>query len=152
MKSAGPVLAAAAMCAAATFATAGEIAPGEVRIVDGELATALTDAPADPALGRKAFADRGLGNCLACHANPEMTDHQFHGDVGPTLEGVAERWTPVQLRAIVVNSKAVFGPDTVMPGFYSLEVGVNPRKDLVGKTILTAEQVEGIVAYLATLK
>ena len=86
MKSAGLVLAAAAMCGAATFATAGEIAPGDVKIVDGELATALTETAADPALGRKAFADRGLGNCLACHANPEMTDHQFHGDVKTKLK------------------------------------------------------------------
>ena len=62
------------------------------------------------------------------------------------------RWTPAQLRAIVIDSKVVFGPDTVMPGFYSLKVGKNPRKDLVGKTILSAAQVEDIVAYLATLK
>ena len=65
---------------------------------------------------------------------------------------MAERWTPEELRAIVINSKAVFGEQTVMPGFYSLDVGVNVREDLVGKTILTAEQVESIVAYLATLK
>jgi sulfur-oxidizing protein SoxX len=58
----------------------------------------------------------------------------------------------VQLRAIVTNSKAVFGPDTVMPGFYSLDVGKHVRKDLVGKTILSAQQVEDIVAYLSTLK
>jgi sulfur-oxidizing protein SoxX len=56
------------------------------------------------------------------------------------------------LRAIVSDSKKVFGSETVMPGFYSLNVGVNVRKDLVGKTILTAQQVEDVVAYLETLK
>jgi len=81
-----------------------------------------------------------------------MSEQLFHGEIGPLLDGVAGRRAPEELRAIVVNSKAVFGPQTVMPGFYSLDVGKDVRKDLVGKTILTAEEVESIVAYLATLK
>ena len=81
-----------------------------------------------------------------------MSNQLFHGEVGPSLDGAASRWTPDQLRAIMVNSKAVFGPETVMPGFYSLEVGKHVRKDLIGKTILTADQVEAIVAYVSTLK
>lgn len=145
-------LAAVALCAATSFAAAKDIPPGDVKIVDGKLAEPVTDAPASVAEGRKAFADRGLGNCLACHVNSEMSDQLFHGEVGPPLDGVAERWTPEELRAIVVNSKAVFGEQTVMPGFYSLEVGKNVAEKYVGKTILTAEQVESIVAYLATLK
>lgn len=145
-------LVAAALCAAVTSACAAELAPGEVKIMDGQASQSLTGMPGNPADGRKFFADRKLGNCLACHANSDMKEQLFHGEVGPPLDGVAERWSTEQLRAIVVNSKAVFGPQTVMPGFYSLEVGKNVRKDLVGKTILTAEQVESIVAYLATLK
>jgi len=129
-----------------------EMAPGDVKIVDGKIAKSLTGAPGNPADGRKTFADRKLGNCLACHANSEMSEQQFHGEVGPPLDGVAGRWSEEQLRAILVNSKAVFGPQTVMPGFYSLEVGVDVRKDLVGKPILTAEEIEAIVAYLVTLK
>lgn len=145
-------LAAAALCVATSFAVAKDIPPGDVKIADGKLAEPLTDAPASVADGRKAFADRGLGNCLACHANSEMSEQLFHGEVGPPLDGVGERWTPAELRAIVVNSKAVFGEQTVMPGFYSLEVGKNVAEKYAGKTILTAEQVESIVAYLATLK
>ncbi|GAB4372755.1 MAG: sulfur oxidation c-type cytochrome SoxX [Kiloniellaceae bacterium] len=145
-------LAAAALCAGITAAVAKDIPPGDVKIVDGKVAQPITDAPANAADGRKFFADRRLGNCLACHANSEMSEQLFHGEVGPPLDGVAERWSPEELRAIVVNSKAVFGEQTVMPGFYSLEVGKNVAKDFQGKTILTAEQVESIVAYLATLK
>ena len=145
-------LAVAALCAGMAAAAAKDIAPGDVKIVDGTLAQAVSDAPASAADGRKFFADRKLGNCLACHANSDMSEQLFHGDVGPSLDGVAERWTPDQLRAIVVNSKAVFGDQTVMPGFYSLDVGKHVAKDFQGKTILTAEQVESIVAYLATLK
>lgn len=146
-------LAAAALCVGiATTAAATDVAPAEVKIVDGVLAQPVSDAPVSAADGRKVFADRKLGNCLACHANSDLSEQLFHGEVGPSLDGAGERWTPEQLRAIVVNSKAVFGEQTVMPGFYSLDVGVNVRKDLVGKTILTAAQVEAIVAYLATLK
>lgn len=145
-------LALAALCGSVATAGAAETAPADVKIVEGQVSQSLTGAPGNPADGRKFFIDRKLGNCLACHTNPEMSEELFHGEVGPSLAGVAKRWSPDQLRAIVVNSKAVFGEQTVMPGFYSLAVGKHVRKDLVGKTILTAEQVEAIVAYLATLE
>jgi len=135
-----------------SVAMAEVVGPNDVKIEDGMLATSLTGAAGNPEAGAEAFKDRSLGNCLACHAAKAMSKELFHGDVGPSLDGVADRWDAAQLRAIVVNSKKVFGDETVMPGFYSLEVGLNPRKDLVGKTILTAEQVEDVVAYLSTLK
>ena len=132
---------------------AGEIAPTDVSFTeDNEIAASLTGKPGDAAKGREVFSSRKLGNCLACHENSDQKDQLFHGNVGPSLDGAADRWSEAQLRGIVVNSKKIFTEDTVMPGFYSVEVGLNPRKDLVGKTILTAEQVEDVVAYLATLK
>lgn len=113
---------------------------------------ALTDVPGNPDEGAKAFINRGLGNCLACHTVKSLAKEQFHGNVAPALDGVADRWTAEQLRAIVVDAKQVFSEETMMPGFYSLNVGVNVRKDLEGKTILTAQQVEDVVAFLTTLK
>lgn len=145
-------LAAAALVAGISTAAAMDVPPNDVTVVDGKVSKSLTGAPGNVADGRKFFADRKLGNCLACHANSDMSEQLFHGEVGPPLDGVAERWSEDELRAIVVNSKAVFGEQTVMPGFYTLDVGKHVRKDLVGKTILTAEQVESIVAYLGTLK
>lgn len=131
---------------------AAEVAPGEVDFTDYQVTESLTGTPGDPAEGRKTFVDRGLGNCLACHAVSALADEQFHGDVGPPLDGVADRWDEAQLRAIVADAKKIFGEETVMPGFYSLDVGVNVREDLVGKTILTAQQVEDVVAFLTTLR
>jgi len=131
---------------------AAETAPADVVIKDLMIADSLTGSPGDAAEGRKVFADRKLGNCLACHANSEMTDQQFHGEVGPSLDGVASRWSEGHLRTILVNAKAVFSKETVMPGFYSLEVGEDVRKDLIGKTILSAGQIEDLVAYLQQLK
>ena len=140
----------------ATTALASEasepIAPDKVAIQDGELVQSLTGKKGDPAAGRNWFIGRRLGNCLACHANKDTSDEQFHGEVGPPLDGVADRYDEAQLRAIVANSKAVFGEQTLMPGFYRVS-GLNRVADkFAGKTILSAQQVEDVVAYLMTLK
>lgn len=133
-------------------AVAADVAPADVIYEDNAVKAALAAAPGDPAAGAKAFASRSLGNCLACHAVSVLSEELFHGDVAPPLDGVADRWTPEELRAIVADAKKVFGPETMMPGFYSLDVGINVREDLVGKTILTAQEVEDVVAFLGTLK
>lgn len=133
-------------------AEAAEVAPDQVKFEDSMVATSLTDAPGNPDEGVKVLVNRGLGNCLACHGVKSLSKEQFHGNVAPALDGAASRWKMEELRAIVADSKKVFGEQTVMPGFYSLETGDNVRKDLVGKPILTAQQVEDVVAYLATLK
>ena len=121
-------------------------------IVDGDsIPQALTAQAGDPAEGAKVFKDRKLGNCLACHANPAMANEPFHGEVGPSLAGVADRYDAAQLRLIVVNAKEI-NPDTVMPAFYRVDGLNRVRKDLVGLPILTAQQVEDVVAYLGTIK
>lgn len=143
---------ATALFAASSLATASEIAPGDVVIEDMSITESLTGVPGNPGEGAKSLAARGLGNCLACHAVAELSHEQFHGDVAPPLDGVADRWSVEELRAIVVDAKQVFSEESMMPGFYTLNVGQRVRKEFVGKTILTAQQVEDIVAYLATLK
>ena len=152
MRFSASVIAAAAMLGIAGQAAAETVAPGDVKFEDGSVAASISGMAGDPANGADVFKNRKLGNCLACHANSAMSNELFHGEVGPALDGVGGRWSAEQLRAIVVNSKAVFGAETVMPGFYSLEVGKNVREDLVGKTILSAQEVEDVVAYLGTLK
>lgn len=127
-------------------------APNDVVIENLSISKSLTGVPGDAAKGREIFLNRKQGNCLACHANSDMKDQLFHGEVGPSLDGAGARWQEGMLRTILVNAKAVFTEQTVMPGFYSLDVGVDVRKDLIGKTILEAQQIEDLVAYLMTLK
>lgn len=133
-------------------ANAGSVAPEAVEITDMEVTTSLTGGAGNATQGRETFADRKKGNCLACHANADLNDQLFHGEVGPSLDGVADRWTAEQLRAIVVDSKQVFGEQSIMPGFYTLNVGINVAEKHQGQTILSAEDVEDVVAYLMTLK
>lgn len=137
---------------AAPFVMAAEIAPDQVEVNGLSIDKPLTDMAGSAEEGRKVFVNRKQGNCLACHANSDLSDQLFHGEVGPALDGVGSRWQEAQLRTILVNAKLVFTKDTVMPGFYSLDVGANVREDLIGKTILSAQQIEDLVAYLTTLK
>jgi sulfur-oxidizing protein SoxX len=140
------VLAAPAIAAEAT-------APEDVAINDDlAVENSLTGESGDPAAGAIKAVDRKLGNCLACHAVSKLSSEPFHGNVGPTLDGAGDRWTPEQIRAIVVNSKAVFGDQTIMPGFYTLDVGVDVAEPFQGKTILSAQDVEDVVAFVSTLK
>ncbi|MGR3572560.1 sulfur oxidation c-type cytochrome SoxX [Brevirhabdus sp.] len=141
----------AVLAMGAGSAYAADVAPSDVVFDGGAVDQSLTGAPGDPAAGRKVFINRKQGNCLACHMNSEITEQQFHGEVGPPLDGVAERWSEAELRGIVTNAKQMF-PDTIMPAFY-IDSGYNrPLKSFEGKSILTAQQVEDVVAYLMTLK
>lgn len=143
---------ATALSALACPVLAEEVAPGDVHIEDMAITASLTGADGNAEEGAKTLANRRLGNCLACHQVSVLSDEQFQGDVAPPLDGVADRWSVQELRAIVVDAKKVFSDESMMPGFYSLDVGKNVREDLVGKPILTAQQVEDVVAFLATLK
>jgi len=135
----------------ATASQAGEVAPGDVEIVDGTIEASLTGEAGDPARGKAAFVGRKAGNCLACHLVTELLDEQqFHGEVGPPLDGVGEVYTAAELRAQVVNSKAA-NPYTIMPAFYRTS-GLNRVPEKFAGTILTAQEVEDIVAYLQTLR
>ena len=137
-----------ALCATSAFA---EIASGDVSFKDGAVAVSLTGVPGDAASGRDTFKNRKLGNCLACHANDDMPEQQFHGEIAPPLSGVGDRWDEAELRGIVTNAKMMF-EGTIMPAFYQDAGFVRTLSTFEGKSILTAQQVEDVVAYLLTLK
>ncbi|MFT4792560.1 MAG: sulfur-oxidizing protein SoxX [Paracoccaceae bacterium] len=132
-------------------ASAETLSPDQVKFADGAVAQSLTGAAGDPVAGRELFANRKLGNCLACHQNPEMPEQAFQGETGPTLEGVAGRYDETHLRGLVVNSKMTF-EDTMMPSFYRSSGFYRVAGKFADKTILSAQQVEDVVAYLKTLK
>jgi len=110
----------------------------------------LTGKAGDPANGRKLAINRKKGNCLACHSMP-IPEQQFHGETAPSLYGVGKRLSEGELRMQLVNSK-VTNPDTMMPSYYRTFGFNTPLKKFVGKTILSAQEVEDIVSYLRTLK
>ena len=127
-----------------------ETAATDVAFVDGAVMESLTGVPGNPEEGRKVFSNRKQGNCLACHMNADMPEQSFHGEVGPPMDGVSERWTQAELRGIVTNSKEMF-EGSIMPSFYRTEGFERPLEKFAGKSVLTAQQVEDVVAYLMTL-
>ena len=105
----------------------------------------------DPERGRLVVADSHGGNCLACHRMP-IPEESLHGTVGPPLDGLAGRMSTGQLRLHVVDQRQ-FNPQTIMPGFYRDPRLANRVADaFFGKTFLSAQQVEDVVAYLGTLQ
>lgn len=145
----------AAICGA-TFVTlmaSGAAAEDFVafKIVDNQsIPQSLTGKPGDPARGREVVINRKQGNCLACHKMP-IPEQPFHGEVGPDLATVGSTYSAGELRLRIVNPK-IINPDTFMPAFYRPYGLHRVAKQFQGKTILTAQQVEDVVAYLTTLK
>lgn len=125
------------------------IKPANIVFSDDGVTTPLAAKGAAQA-GRAVFTDRKLGNCLACHVNPDLVSEMFHGSTGPDLTGVADRYSESELRAIIVNAKKIFD-GTLMPGFYVNSGFQRVPDKFAGKTILSAQQVEDVVAYLRTL-
>jgi len=108
----------------------------------------LAQAPGDPARGRAVMTGRDA-NCLLCHAVPESGE-RFMGNVAPPLSGAGSRFSAAQLRLRVVDQSRL-NRDTVMPSYYRVAGLTNVAEAYRGKPILTAQQVEDVVAYLQTL-
>jgi sulfur-oxidizing protein SoxX len=110
----------------------------------------LTGAKGDPARGRTIVANRQVGLCLLCHSGP-FPEEKFQGDLAPDLQGAGSRWSEGQLRLRIVDSSRL-NPDTIMPSYYRVEGLVRVAPAFARKPVLTEEQIEDVVAYLATLK
>jgi len=105
----------------------------------------------DAARGRKLAIDGGKGNCLACHIMP-VPEEEFHGEIGPPLTKIGKRFDEAKLRMRIVNIQTII-PDSLMPPFYKNPAELNRvAEKYKGRTILTAQEVEDVVAYLMTLK
>jgi sulfur-oxidizing protein SoxX len=141
----------AAMAFPGAGALAGENGIVAYKVVDGKsIPKSLTGKPGDPKKGRATAINRKKGNCLGCHKMP-IPEQQFHGEVGPDLAGVASRLSEGEIRARIVNPKLA-NPETIMPAFYRTKGLHRVLKGFKGKTIISAQDVEDIIAYLQTLK
>jgi sulfur-oxidizing protein SoxX len=143
------VVAAACALLGACAATPGTARPPSAVAAD-EMATPLTSTAGNADAGRRIVADRQVGLCLLCHSAP-MPEVRFQGDLGSDLAGAGSRWSEGQLRRRLVDP-ASFNPQTIMPAYYRTEglsrVGAAWRD----KTVLDAQQIEDVVAYLRTLR
>ena len=139
-------------------AAVADTATQDVQYAEGAVALSLTGVAGNADEGKKVVSSRAMGNCVACHVITSMPEAAFQGNIGPALDGAADRWDEAQLRGIVSNAKMTFD-GTIMPAFYKNSGYVRPGDDYTGKAapaelapILNGQQIEDVVAYLQTLK
>ena len=111
--------------------------------------TVTGGAPGDATHGRALVLER-TNTCILCHSGP-FPEEKFQGDLAPNLAGSGNRWSVGQLRLRLVDASR-FNPGTIMPSYYRLDGLDRVAPNWRGKPILSAEQIEDIVAYLATLR
>lgn len=152
------ILMASAAVLVATAASGDVVAPVDVTYEDGAVAQSLTGAPGDAERGATVVGTKSIGNCVACHQISALDGVPWHGEVGPPLDGAADRWSEAELRGIVANAKMMF-EGSVMPSFYKTEGFIRVGNAYTGKAadgpvapLLTAQQIEDAVAFLSTLK
>jgi L-cysteine S-thiosulfotransferase len=100
--------------------------------------------------GEEIVRDRRIGNCLICHQFP-FKDEPFQGEIGPALTGIGTRLTAGEIRLRLID-ESVLNTGTVMPPYYRVEKLTNVAPQYAGMPGLTAQQIEDVVAYLASLK
>lgn len=126
--------------------------PAEVLIVDDRIETPLA-SPGDARRGRTVAFERESA-CILCHqlaADEPGPLLAGGGNLGPPLLATGLRWTPAQLRLRLVDSSRL-NPQTIMPAYYRLPVQRDVAPAYAGRTILTAQQIEDLVAWLSSLK
>jgi len=111
--------------------------------------TPLTTEPGDVERGRALATQLEVANCLACHAIP--VEAEFPGTTGPDLAGVGDRLSPAQLRLRLVDPKQL-NPMTMMPAYYRTQGLHRVAAEFIDQPILSAQQIEDLVAFLASLK
>jgi sulfur-oxidizing protein SoxX len=118
-------------------------------VVEDAIPDSLTGMPGDVTRGRALIVDRA-STCILCHSGP-FPDVKFQGDLAPSLAGAGSRWSEGQLRLRLVDAPRL-NPATIMPSYYRVDGLVRVGTAWRGKSILSAGQIEDIVAYLATLR
>ena len=106
-------------------------------------------ARGDATRGRALVVERS-STCILCHNGP-FPEQKFQGDLAPGLAGTGSRWSEGQLRLRLVDASSL-NAATIMPSYYRVDGLTRTGPAWRGKPILSAEQIEDIVAYLVTLR
>ena len=120
------------------------------RVVDDSIPDPLTGTQGSAEAGRAIIVDRRVGLCLLCHSGP-FPEERFQGELAPDLAGVGDRLSEGQLRLRIVDSRRL-DPETIMPSYYRIDGLVRVGPAWQGKPMLSAKQVEDVVAFLLTLR
>ena len=137
------------VCAMASSSRGEDADLRHYSVIGDAIPVSLTGSSGDPTRGRTIVVNRE-STCLLCHSGP-FPEEKFQGNLGPDLAGTGSRWSEGQLRLRVVDA-AVLNPVTIMPPFHRVEGLTQVDRAWRGKPILSAEQIEDVVAFLTTLR
>lgn len=115
-----------------------------------EIPAPLSGAGGDPARGRAVVLNRQLGLCVLCHSGP-FPEERFQGNIGPDLTGIGGRLSAGQIRFRIADPGRL-NPASVMPAYFRSDGLARVASAYRGKTVLSAEQIEDVVAFLVTLR
>jgi sulfur-oxidizing protein SoxX len=85
-----------------------------------------------------------------CHSGT-FPEEPFQGNLAPDLAVSAARLSAEQLRARIVDASR-FNPNTIMPPYFKKNHGSRVAPQFADKTMLTAQEIEDVVAFLVSLK
>lgn len=137
------------LASVSSFTVAEEGALPPYTIAGDAIPGSLTGTSGDPARGRAIVLDRRVGACLLCHTGP-FPEEKFQGTLAPDLSGAGSRWSAGQLRLRLMDATRL-NPETIMPPYYRVDGLTRVGRAWRDKPILTAEQIEDVVAFLSTL-
>jgi len=120
------------------------------KIENGAIAQSLTGVKGDPAKGRAIVVERQKGLCLLCHSGP-FPEERFQGDLAPSLAGTGSRMSEGEIRLRMVDSTKV-NEKTIMPPYYKTEGLERVAANYRAKTLLNAQEIEDVIAFLVSLK
>jgi len=126
------------------------VAQPSYEVVGDGIPQPLSAEPGDAARGRAIVANRQVGLCLLCHTAP-IAEERFQGTLAPDLAGAGARSTPAQLRLRLADSRRI-NPQSIMPAYFRADGLTRVGKGWQGKTVLGAQQIEDVIAYLASLR
>lgn len=110
----------------------------------------LSPNSGDPIKGRSIVTSRQTGLCILCHAGP-FPEERFQSNLAPDLRLSIANLSSGQLRARLVDpSKS--NPNTIMPAYLKIEHLQQVAPQFAGKTLLTGQEIEDVLAYLLTIQ
>jgi sulfur-oxidizing protein SoxX len=144
------VLIALLFAALPVIGAAGEPDLVGYQIVGDGIPVSLTGKPGDAERGRAVVTNRRVGLCLLCHSGP-FPEERLQGTLAPSLAGTGSRNSLAQLRLRIVDPARI-NADTIMPPYYRTAGLTRVARAYINQPILSREQIEDVIAFLATLK
>ena len=120
------------------------------QVVEDVIVESLSGVPGDAKRGRLIVLSRQTGLCILCHSGP-FPEERFQGNLAPDLAASVAGLSEAQLRARIVDASR-FNPDTIMPSYFKKDHFTRVAPQFAGKTILTAQEIEDVVAFLVSIK